>query len=150
MRVTKCVSLTKSRLDSSTTRSTRPRSRMATGSRHIFRLDEMPNAVPTRSHQSSSIPLPSSASPIQPVVSLLSARRPSWTPSFDLPVRANQSPSRLREATGAELTPSSSPETGGNFQQSLQIDMKSLVGDAVGNVEYTINICCCMLNQLLR
>lgn len=28
----------------------------------------------------------------------------------------------------------SSPEDGGNFRRSLQIDMKGLVGDAVGNV----------------
>ena len=28
----------------------------------------------------------------------------------------------------------SSPEDGGNFRSSLQIDMKTLVGDAVGNV----------------
>ena len=126
--------------------STRLEPGMAASGRHIFRLDEMPNAAPPKSYQSSSFPLPSSASPIQPVVGLLSARRPSWTPSFDHQVRANHSPSRLREATGAELTPSSSPETGGNFQQSLQIDMKSLVGDAVGNVEYTLNIDCDVLN----
>ncbi|KAG1808625.1 uncharacterized protein BJ212DRAFT_1382131 [Suillus subaureus] len=30
--------------------------------------------------------------------------------------------------------PSSSPEDGGNFRRNLQIDMKELVGDAVGNV----------------
>lgn len=29
---------------------------------------------------------------------------------------------------------SSSPEEGGNFRKSYQIDMKGLVGDAVGNV----------------
>jgi WD repeat-containing protein 59 len=28
----------------------------------------------------------------------------------------------------------SSPEDGGNFRRNLQIDMKGLVGDAVGNV----------------
>lgn len=27
-----------------------------------------------------------------------------------------------------------SPDDGGNFRRSLQIDMKTLVGDAVGNV----------------
>ena len=32
-----------------------------------------------------------------------------------------------------ELSPIS-PEDGGNFRRSLQIDMKGLVGDAVGNV----------------
>lgn len=32
----------------------------------------------------------------------------------------------------------SSPEDGGNFRRSLQIDMKGLVGDAVGNVSYQV------------
>lgn len=30
----------------------------------------------------------------------------------------------------------SSPEDGGNFRRSLDIDMKVLVGDAVGNVSF--------------
>jgi hypothetical protein len=39
--------------------------------------------------------------------------------------------------SGSQVTTSgtpSSPEDGGNFRRSLQIDMKGLVGDAVGNV----------------
>ena len=39
--------------------------------------------------------------------------------------------------SGSQTTTSdmpSSPEDGGNFRRSLQIDMKGLVGDAVGNV----------------
>lgn len=35
----------------------------------------------------------------------------------------------------------SSPEDGSNFKRSLQIDMKGLVGDAVGNVSPLVLVC---------
>lgn len=78
-----------------------------------------------------------------PSASLLSARRPSWTPSLPLELsyhpRMNRINSRaipdvpILDVPQAGSLPSS-PEDGGNFRRSLQIDMKGLVGDAVGNV----------------
>ena len=38
----------------------------------------------------------------------------------------------MAQSNGTDVP--SSPEDGGNFRRSLQIDMKGLVGDAVGNV----------------
>lgn len=74
-------------------------------------------------------------------LSLLSARRPSWAPTpFDNPQDRNTtSLASYREvpklATHSQLGESSSPEVDGNtFRGNLQIDMKDLVGDAVGNV----------------
>jgi hypothetical protein len=68
--------------------------------------------------------------------SLLSARRPSWTPSLsfrDLPSEGTSTLSVHTEDVELTFQPSS-PEDGGNFRRSLQIDNKGLVGDAVGNV----------------
>lgn len=79
-----------------------------------------------------------------PPPSPLAARQPSWslalpeTPFIPPPKRRvnYQVPIKPQETMGS--TPSSgepsSPEDGGNFRRSLQIDMKGLVGDAVGNV----------------
>ena len=69
-------------------------------------------------------------------VSLLSTRRPSWAPPpFDDPIAIGS----YRDVPALHFTatrpePSTSPDDGGNFGRSLQIDMKDLVGDAVGNV----------------
>ena len=38
----------------------------------------------------------------------------------------------IRQLDGADVP--SSPDDGSNFKRGLQIDMKGLVGDAVGNV----------------
>lgn len=73
--------------------------------------------------------------------SFLSARRPSWAPPLptDDPIAAGlasyRDVSNLSAQTAVATAPSSlSPDDGGNFRRSLQIDMKNLVGDAVGNV----------------
>lgn len=63
--------------------------------------------------------------------SLLSSRRPSWTPSLSFRNVPAEGVSTV--ALPHESQPSS-PEDGGNFRRSLQIDNKGLVGDAVGNV----------------
>ncbi|PBK62980.1 hypothetical protein ARMSODRAFT_963822 [Armillaria solidipes] len=60
----------------------------------------------------------------QPSSSKTSTRRPSWTPSMQ---EAHVSDSGTNDGV-------SSPEDRGNFHESLQIDMKGLVGDAVGNM----------------
>ncbi|EGN97137.1 hypothetical protein SERLA73DRAFT_57400 [Serpula lacrymans var. lacrymans S7.3] len=78
-------------------------------------------------------------------LSLLSARRPSWTPSpfYDLP--GPHGPDSLQPGLASyrdvpsfgvqpPVHPSPSPDDSGNFYQRLQIDMKDLVGDAVGNM----------------
>lgn len=82
--------------------------------------------------------------PIPSSLSLLSARRPSWAPPlYDPPqdsVSAGTASYRdvptlnFTASTSQRSQPSTSPEDGGNFRRSLQIDMKDLVGDAVGNV----------------
>ncbi|KIJ64123.1 hypothetical protein HYDPIDRAFT_112664 [Hydnomerulius pinastri MD-312] len=82
--------------------------------------------------------------PIPSSLSLLSARRPSWAPPlYDHPqdtISAGLASYRdvpsfgMSNQGGARSQPSSSPEDGGNFRRSLQIDMKDLVGDAVGNM----------------
>lgn len=74
------------------------------------------------------------APPASPSIS----RRPSFTASLPgLAVHRSQSRRSSRtdmvEMQPAEFS-SASPEDGGNFRRSLQIDMKGLVGDAVGNV----------------
>lgn len=81
-----------------------------------------------------------------PPLSLLSARRPSWTPSphdapsslrtTEIPSGSHVAHSNLRHETIPEPY---SVEDGGNFRQSLQIDMKGLVGDAVGNVRCSVS-----------
>lgn len=67
--------------------------------------------------------------------SLLSARKPSWTPSLSFRDMPSEGIAAL-DTHGAPDPKSqlSSPEDGGNFRRSLQIDNKGLVGDAVGNV----------------
>lgn len=79
--------------------------------------------------------------PIPSSLSLLSARRPSWAPPlYDLPqdnvVASYRDVPTLNftASTSQRSQPSTSPDDGGNFRRSLQIDMKDLVGDAVGNV----------------
>jgi hypothetical protein len=47
----------------------------------------------------------------------------------------------MSEGQTAKSDVPSSPEDGGNFRRSLQIDMKGLVGDAVGNVSWRLEIC---------
>jgi hypothetical protein len=64
-----------------------------------------------------------------PPASLANSRRPSFTPSLpELAVDRSQ-----KRHVGVESSPTS-PEDGGNFRRNLKIDMKELVGDAVGNV----------------
>jgi len=68
--------------------------------------------------------------------SLMAGRRPSWTPSLsfrDMPSEAMPTLGVHTEVVDLTSQPSS-PEDGGTFRQSLQIDNKGLVGDAVGNV----------------
>ncbi|KAG8221615.1 hypothetical protein J3R82DRAFT_1892 [Butyriboletus roseoflavus] len=82
--------------------------------------------------------------PIPSSLSLLSARRPSWAPPlYDLPQDSISAgiasyrdvPTLNFTASASQRSqPSTSPEDGGNFRRSLQIDMKDLVGDAVGNM----------------
>jgi hypothetical protein len=43
-------------------------------------------------------------------------------------------------ASISELSEPSSPEETGNWHRSLQIDMKGLVGDAVGNVRSLVTL----------
>lgn len=80
-------------------------------------------------------------SPVSPPLSYISARRPSLTPHPDVFTGSfrsteNQSSqpvqySGLRNETSFEAE---EEEEDANFRQSLQIDMKTLLGDAVGNV----------------
>ena len=73
-------------------------------------------------------------------VSLLSARRPSWV--HDLPQDTIIGSYRDVPTLHLHFAPpisqrsqsSTSPDDGRNFRSSLQIDMKDLVGGAVGNV----------------
>lgn len=84
--------------------------------------------------------------PIPSSLSLLSARRPSWAPPLyntpqDSTLAAGITSYRdvpvLNFASASQRSqPSTSPDDGGNFRRSLQIDMKDLVGDAVGNVSH--------------
>ncbi|KAF7977533.1 hypothetical protein HWV62_3304 [Athelia sp. TMB] len=67
--------------------------------------------------------------------SLLSARRPTFAPSIsfrDVP-SAMQTLHNTRDTVNLDSEPSS-PEDGGTFKRSMQIDNKGLVGDAVGNM----------------
>lgn len=73
-----------------------------------------------------------------PPARLLNSRRPSLS---SLPKSIERSRGdRPRPVVDSQVADSptvvepSSPEDGGNFRRSLQIDMKGLVGDAVGNV----------------
>lgn len=84
-----------------------------------------------------------------PPSTLLTARGPSW--SLVLPEnpldqlqkrRVNYQEPISPQVTLDPMTSSgepSSPEDGGNFRRSLQIDMKGLVGDAVGNVSVLLS-----------
>ena len=91
--------------------------------------------------------------PVPSSLSLLSARRPSWAPPlYDLPqdsIPAAVASYRdvptfnFTASTSQRSQPSTSPDDGGNFRRSLQIDMKDLVGDAVGNVS-RLELRCCM------
>ena len=70
--------------------------------------------------------------------SLLSARRPSWSPSLPPELdreNENPTPQDISESNPLQSNARSSlPYDGGTFSQSLQIDMSSLVGNAVGSV----------------
>ena len=93
-----------------------------------------------------------SSDPIPSSLSLLSARRPSWAPPlYDLPQDSiSTAVASYRDvptfnftaSTSQRSQPSTSPDDGGNFRRSLQIDMKDLVGDAVGNVSRLERRCC--------
>ncbi|KAG1770755.1 hypothetical protein EDD22DRAFT_865833 [Suillus occidentalis] len=77
--------------------------------------------------------------PVPSSLSLLTARRPSWAPPlYDHTQDMSAGLGSYRDVPSLSTTqtahPSSSPEDGGNFRRNLQIDMKELVGDAVGNV----------------
>jgi hypothetical protein len=90
--------------------------------------------------------------PIPSSLSLLSARRPSWAPPLydhsqesissglasyrDVPTHGFVAQASKRSQ------PSTSPDDGGNFRRSLQIDMKDLVGDAVGSVSVPMLSAC--------
>ncbi|KAF9218601.1 hypothetical protein BS17DRAFT_741950 [Gyrodon lividus] len=82
--------------------------------------------------------------PVPSSLSLLSARRPSWAPplydhsqdSISAGLASYRDVPTLGFAPQASKRslPSTSPDDGGNFRRSLQIDMKDLVGDAVGSM----------------
>ncbi|KAH7890370.1 hypothetical protein F5I97DRAFT_1798915 [Phlebopus sp. FC_14] len=85
------------------------------------------------------------AGPVPASLSLLSARRPSRAPPVYDHSQASIStglasyrdvPNFGIPSQGLQRSQhsSSSPEDGGNFRRNLQIDMKDLVGDAVGNM----------------
>jgi len=83
--------------------------------------------------------LPDREGPVPSSLSLLTARRPSWAPPLhDHTQEISAGLASYRDIPTFGMPkgslPSSSPEDGGNFRRSLQIDMKELVGDAVGNV----------------
>lgn len=83
-----------------------------------------------------------------PPPSLLAARRPSLTPSLPPSSWNSFAHRRLKDKDQSDHIPDPdpssvdenldynelSPDDGSNFRRSLQIDMKGLVGDAVGNV----------------
>jgi len=82
---------------------------------------------------------PDREGPIPSSLSLLTARRPSLAPPlYDHTQEISAGLASYRDVLSFGMAksahPSSSPEDGGNFRRSLQIDMKELVGDAVGNV----------------
>jgi hypothetical protein len=82
---------------------------------------------------------PDREGPVPSSLSLLTARRPSWAPPlYDHTQEISAGLASYRDVPTFGMTksahPSSSPEDGGNFRRSLQMDMKELVGDAVGNV----------------
>ncbi|KAG6890872.1 hypothetical protein C0992_012008 [Termitomyces sp. T32_za158] len=67
-----------------------------------------------------------------PPASLLNSRRPSFVEA-DLE-RSGKRRGRRVEVSEQVTTDSASPDDGTNFHRSLEIDMKGLVGDAVGNM----------------
>ncbi|KAG0709286.1 hypothetical protein DFH29DRAFT_887529 [Suillus ampliporus] len=82
---------------------------------------------------------PDREGPVPSSLSLLTARRPSWAPPlYDHTQEMSAGLGSYRDVPSFGMTQtahtSSSPEDGGNFRRSLQIDMKELVGDAVGNM----------------
>ncbi|KAG6900566.1 hypothetical protein C0993_008720 [Termitomyces sp. T159_Od127] len=66
-----------------------------------------------------------------PPVSLLNSRQPSVEADLE---RFGKRRGRRVEVAGQVKTELDSPEDGTNFRRSLEIDMKGLVGDAVGNM----------------
>jgi len=84
------------------------------------------------------------------VPALLKARRPSYAPLANDPaqrarkprVEVEQSPEQLKNVSGLP----ESPEEGKVFQASWEINVKDLVGDAVGNVSLILMVDNFMLN----
>ncbi|KAG2364093.1 hypothetical protein BDR07DRAFT_1355525 [Suillus spraguei] len=79
------------------------------------------------------------AGPVPSSLSLLTAHRPSRAPPlYDHTQEMSAGFGSYRDvpsfSTTQTIHASSSPEDGGNFRRNLQIDMKELVGDAVGNM----------------
>jgi len=74
--------------------------------------------------------------------SLIKARRPSFAPTLPEYFRQARKPRvEAEETAGPEIvqpvdTVPESPEEGKNLRSSLEINVKDLVGDAVGNVRY--------------
>lgn len=92
------------------------------------------NAFPSTQSFGTSGSIQPFQSPASPPLSYLSARRPSLpqnTYSTHEDISHLPPLSGLRNETSHELD---SPEDDGKFKQSIQIDMKSMVGDSVGNV----------------
>ena len=97
------------------------------------------------------------------IESILAARRPSWAlamPALPEP-EARRTPARLSRSRGSSLRPSTSevshrkprpeaeqndavalesPEEGKGFRSSWEINVKKLVGDAVGNVNLICDV----------
>ncbi|KAH7909417.1 hypothetical protein BJ138DRAFT_232760 [Hygrophoropsis aurantiaca] len=102
------------------------------------------NSIPTSSririlHENT--PAIDREGPIPSSLSLLSARRPSWAPNpydhnhnQDVVASFRDVPTFGSVMQQSRQPASASPDDGGNFRRSLQIDMKDLVGDAVGNM----------------
>jgi hypothetical protein len=107
--------------------------------------------------QSNTFPRSSSSSPCesQNRLSRIDTIVSSWIPTTTRrQSRTSSLPEDSRRPVTGELGPTSfpglstldfnvepsSPDDGGTFRRSLQIDMKSLVGDAVGNVSCLTNI----------
>lgn len=87
---------------------------------------------------------PDREGPVPSSLSLLTARRPSWAPPlYDHTQEISAGLASYRDVPSFTVPnsahPSSSPEDGGNFRRSLQINMKELVGDAVGNVCFFVS-----------
>ncbi|GLB36811.1 putative WD40 repeats [Lyophyllum shimeji] len=107
------------------------------------------SSIDLRQHALLSTTIPSLASgqewhrnPVfAPPASLLNSRRSSMVSLYESvdrernPVRGRASRVEVAEAHASTVaTEPASPEDGSSFRRSLQIDMRSLVGDAVGNM----------------